>query len=651
MTVGRGLAFKLTFAILASTLLIFSAMLLSTYLDSRRMLLRRVEQNARNLAMATVYRLNTVLASVEKVPQDLAIFLESTALEGGELIKVLGKSVEGSAEVFGAAIAFEPYAYSANSLCFAPYFCKRDGRLSFSYLDCETYRYFYWDWYQLPKLLRRPVWSEPYYDEGGGNIVMSTYSVPFYEGEGDERSFLGVVTADVSLSWLQSYVSGIRIAQSGYAFLISKNGTFVTHPDQGLVMNQTIFTLAEARRDPRLRAIGRDMIAGKTGFVPFTSILTGKRCWMVYAPLPSNGWSLGVLFPQEELMADVTRLNRRVLLLAIGGFILLFVVIVVLSRTITRPLRSLAGATDRIASGDLDGPLPSIRSRDEVGTLAASIASMQEALKQYIQELTETTAAKERIESELKIARDIQMGIVPKLFPPFPSREELDIYADLVPAREVGGDLYDFFFLDGQTLCLTVGDVAGKGVPAALMMAVTQTLVKGKAAPGMSPEAIVRGVNHDLSQDNPSVTFVTLFLALLDVRTGRLRYCSAGHNPPYLLRSQGEVKPLPLTGDTVLGVMEELVYHAREVTLSPGDALFLYTDGITEAMNQEGELFGDQRLAQALKGLCTQDARPLAQGVFEAVEGFVQGAEQADDMTVVALRFKGEGPKGVPRQA
>jgi len=210
-------------------------------------------------------------------------------------------------------------------------------------------------------------------------------------------------------------------------------------------MNETIFSQAEARGDEELREIGREMIHGKSGFVPFRSILTGKLCWMVYAPLSSSRWSLAVLFPQDELMADVVRLNKIMITLGLLGFVFLLVVIVFIARSITRPLSVLAGAAEDIATGNLDVAIPEIKTGDEVGKLAQSFDYMTKSLKQYIAELTETTAAKERIESELQIAHDIQMGILQKIFPAFPDMPEFDLYATLEPAKEVGGDLFDFF--------------------------------------------------------------------------------------------------------------------------------------------------------------------------------------------------------------
>ncbi len=639
MMKNRGIAFKLILLILTSSTLIFISIFWYNYKFSRRIILTNIEQNAINLAGATVNKIDMMLRPVEKVAENLSFFLESTSFSGGEIIALLRSAVKKNPEIYGASIAFEPYAYDQNALCFAPYFYRNNGKIKFTYLGDEKYRYFNMDWYQIPKELDSPTWSEPYYDEGGGNIVMSTYSVPFYKKIQGEKIFMGIVTADISLSWLQNIVSSIKIAESGYGFLISKNGTFVTHPDEQIVMNETIFSVAEASEAPSLREIGRRMVKGKSGFIPVTSLVTKKKCWMVYAPLSSSGWSLGVLFPRDEMMADVSRLAHTVIILIISGFLFLLIVVVLIAGSITRPLSALVNATEEIATGNMEADLPPIKSMDEVGKLTHSFHSMKDSLKKYIEDLTNETAARERIESELNIAHDIQMGILPKTFPPFPERPEFDIYATIEPAKEVGGDLYDFFFMDENHLCFTVGDVSGKGVPAALLMAVTRTLIKTKATKGLSPAKVLSRVNEDLAIDNPSLMFVTLFMGILDVRTGDLEFSNGGHNPPYIIHANGKVTPLETTNGMALGVVEDFSYESRKVLLKKGDTLFVFTDGVTEAMNNEEELFSETRLENLIAETQNIPVEQLVEDVMEKIKEFSQGTQQTDDITMMVLRY------------
>ena len=653
---NRGIAFKLILAICVSVGLIFILIFSFNYRFSRNIIEKNVEDNARNLVQSQVNRIETVLLSVKKIPEILASFLENGSYHEEELLFLLRTVVENNPEIYGAAIAFEPYTFDRGLLYYAPYFYKHNGKIEFMNLGTPSYLYAYLDWYQIPKELNRPDWSEPYYDEGGGNILMATYSVPFYKNVGEKRQFMGIVTADINLGWFQEVVSSIQVLQTGYGFLISKNGTVITHPLKQLIMNETLFGVAEGRADTHLREIGRKMIRGESGFVPFRSIDSEKECWMYYTPIPSNGWSLAVLFPQDEFMADIVRLNRIVIILGITGLLLLSIAVAFIARSITNPLRAMARATKEIATGNLDVELPPAKSGDEVGKLSEAFQYMEKSLKEYIQQLTETTASKERIESELKIAHDIQMSILPKIFPPFPDRKEFDIFAMIEPAREVGGDFYDFFFIDDEHFCFTIGDVSGKGVPASLFMAVTKTLIKAKTLGDADPGSILTKVNKDLSQGNEACMFVTSFIAVLNTKTGELLYANGGHNPPLMIRSEnhppfreggdegfsGEVEFLAVSKGLVVGVMEDYVYQTDRIPLKPGDSIFIYTDGVTEAMNEQEELFSDERLKKQTIKLQGKSIQEIIAGTMEEIKSFSHGAPQSDDITMMVMRFREE---------
>jgi sigma-B regulation protein RsbU (phosphoserine phosphatase) len=252
----------------------------------------------------------------------------------------------------------------------------------------------------------------------------------------------------------------------------------------------------------------------------------------------------------------------------------------------------------------------------------------------------ETESQKELIEGELRVAWEIQMSIVPKIFPAFPHRPEFDIYAVLEPAKEVGGDLYDFFLLDDDHLCFTIGDVSGKGVPASLFMAVTKTLIKSTAGIGMTPAEILCKVNENLCQDNDSGMFVTEFLGILHIPSGDVMYSNGGHNLPYMVHPDGSCTALPQTPGMAMGVMEGLHYGLNTIKLNSGDSLFLYTDGITEAMNIKGELFTEERLERVLADCGYCQAAEQIDRVLRAVKTHAQGAQQSDDITMVALKYK-----------
>ncbi|MBL7192155.1 SpoIIE family protein phosphatase [bacterium] len=644
MLKNSGIAAKLIFFICLSGALILTALLMYNYFVTRNIVMKDLRRNAKNLACSTVNKIEAVLNPIEKVPESLAHFLEFSEYDRKELLDYLKAVVSNNPEIYGAAIAFEPHAFIEDSLYFSPYYCKDADSVKLTYLGGESYQYFYWDWYQVPKKLQKPIWSEPYYDEGGGEIVMSTYSVPFYHWVNGERKFYGIVTADISIDWLQDLVRSIHIYKSGYGFLISHNGTFLTYPpDENLIMNETIFTLAESINDKDLREIGNSMLKGDSGFVQTSALTKGQGSWLYYAPLPSSGWSLGVLFPEKELMADIYRLSAILIILGIAGLVLLSITVALISTGITKPLRALVKAASTAAEGDLDFALPPARCRDEAGKLSDAFNYMISSLKDYIQKLTETTAAKERIESELNVAHNIQMSIIPRMFPPFPEREEFDLHAVLKPARQVGGDYYDFFFLDDDHLCFTIGDVSGKGVPASLYMAITRTLIRAKSGHGLSPALMMTRVNQDLCVDNDSSMFVTIFLGILDARTGGLEFCNGGHDLPFIISAEGKIGALGESDGLIVGIIPDYEYNNRNITLKAGDAIFLFTDGVTEAMNAEEDMFSRERLEEVLGEIKSDNPADYSQMVLKAVEKFAGDNPQSDDITLLTLVYYGRG--------
>ncbi len=634
---GRGLALKLTLFILAGAGSIFLAAFLYNYHYSRRLLLADLEEKGRNLTLSTVYRIDAVLKGIETVPTFLAYSLERRPRGKEEIINQLEEFLISVPEIWGAGAAFEPYGYEKTLLYFAPYFSREGNGIKFTLVGDDSYRYFGWDWYQIPKELDRPSWIEPYFGPAG-NVLMTTYSVPFYRREGNARRFAGVVVADVSLDWLTTMVSQVTRYESGYAFLISQNGIFVTHPDAKWIMRESIFSVAEAAGDENLRRIGRCMIAGGQGFARLTG-LSGSPQWIYYAPLPSNGWSLGVVISEEELFAGLARLNRTVALIGAIGLMLLAAVVVLVAGTITRPLRELAARTREMAEGNLDVDMGIVRSRDEVGELTRSFDHMRGALKEYMADLARTTAIKERMESELAIARNIQMSFLTRTFPSPAEEPRFELWASLEPAREVGGDLYDFAVIDDRRLYVTVGDVSGKGVPAALFMAVTQTLMKGMAPHVVGPSQILSRVNEDLCRENDTSMFVSLFCAFLDLRTGVLSFSNGGHNPPVLLRRGAPATLLSVPDGLMVGITEDTSFRTETVTLEAGDLVLLYTDGVVEAVNGDGAFYSTERLLSVAEGLRGGSCRAIVEGVLQSVTEFAAGESQADDITVLVLRY------------
>ncbi len=632
---------KLVLVITLCSTLIFAVALGYNYYSSRSILEKELESNARNLSLSLVNRVETELSVVSRVTEGVARALETGRYSEKELHTLIRTTVEKNPEIFGSGVAFEPYAFSKTSRLYAPYYYRENGKIAFTRLDTSYLYvpYLLWDWYQSPRELGRLEWSEPYFDDGGGNLAMSTCSVPFYGETDGVRHLKGIVATDITLDSLTKLVSSVKILKTGYAALLSRNGMVLAHPLKDAVMNESFFSIAEARNDPSLRELGKKMVAGETGFIRYNS-LVGVRSWMYYAPIRSTGWTLAVLFPEAELLENINRLSLIMGVIGFAGVLLLTAAVVYIARSITKPLRSLAEATHVMASGNFDLELPVVRSNDEVGVLAQDFQVMKESLKEYIKNLTETTAAKERIQSELQVAADIQASLLPRQFPAFPERSEFDIFASMDPAKEIGGDFYDFFFIDDDNFCFLIADVAGKGVPAALYMMVAKTLLKSEAQRLGEPDQILAYVNKTLAIDNDSCMFATVFCAILEISTGTVRFANAGHNPPLVMDSQG-VRYLALKSGFVLGPMADTVYETERLIMQPGDTLFLYTDGVTEATNLTDDLFGEPKLLNALQDGPRQESDQMIHAIRDEVTRHANGAPQSDDVTMVAITYRG----------
>ncbi|MDQ5987829.1 MAG: phosphoserine phosphatase RsbU/P [Syntrophus sp. SKADARSKE-3] len=672
MLANRSIAFKLILIITICSACIFMMIFGYNYYRSHIILEKELENNARNLTLASVNRVETVLNGVTKASEGLARSLEHGATTHELRIALLKAVLADNPQIYGCGAAFEPHATGPYSRPYAPYF-RRDKE-NLVYVTESSFLYLRKDWYQISREMEAVEWTEPYYDENGTGILMATCSVPFFETTNGSRRLSGIVVSDISLEWLTQLVGSIKVLQSGYAFLLSRNGTIVTHPDREMIMNDTIFSIAESRNDPALRILGKRMIKGGSGFIPFTSF-KGDQSWLYYAPIPSVGWTLAVVFPEAELLAQVKTLSITGAIMGLVGIFLLALVVTFIARSITTPLSHLAEATAEIAGGNFDVELPPVRSHDEVGklnvafrvmkssldekvclnnerlaarshdevdTLTIAFQVMRNSLKDHIKKLTETTVAKERIESELNIAHDIQMGLLPKIFPPFPDRQEFDLFALMQPAKEVGGDFYDFFFIDDTHLCLVIADVSGKGVPAALFMAMSMTLIKATARYGLSPDEILSRVNNELARGNDSCMFVTTFFGIFDTESGELAYANGGHNPPLHLKRDGTISWLPISGCPMVGTLEDVTYQREQLLLEPGDSLFLYTDGVTEAMNLREEPFSEEQLELGLSTLQGSGIRDIVYGIMANIRSFTGKAPQSDDITMMMIRYLGK---------
>ena len=357
---------------------------------------------------------------------------------------------------------------------------------------------------------------------------------------------------------------------------------------------------------------------------------------LIHEPVGTTGYNAAIVCSRRDILASYTPLLVYGAVAFFIGLVVLFSICTITIYHMVKPLHLFTESARLIAEGNLDAPLPVIKSQDELLQLHDSFSHMQVSLKKYIEDLKVTTATKEHMTSELAIAHDIQMGMIPTRFP---QRDDVDLYASLKPAKEVGGDLYDFIF-DNDELFVIVGDVAGKGVPASLYMAVTRTLFRNLAGNFQSACNIVREINKAIVSDNDSCLFVTLFVGVLDFRTRLMTYCNASHNAPLVVDEDGKSRYLEVVPNVPVGLVEHYDYVEQYLEFKPGMALLLYTDGLTEAMDKERHLFGEQRLQEALHHAATLPSEDIVTHIQRQVAGFIGEADQSDDLTMLCMRYR-----------
>ena len=490
-------------------------------------------------------------------------------------------------------------------------------------------------------------WCLPYVDSMSTKRPMVTYSVPLYDAA---DSVYAVLCADVSLEWVHSIVEEAKPYDYSRVIVLSRDSQYVCHPDPEWIQSVNVIDQANKLKNAEFLNLASRMLSWQRGIdtlkEDITVISSGKpreeKSIVYYAPVKSVQWSVSFTMPEAKIMEQPNELQRWMIVLYVVMLILISIALNLVMRAQIWPLKQLANATREIAQGHFDKDLPVIHTHDEIRHLRDSFEEMQGSLANYIDELQKTTSSKAVIENEIRVASGIQASMLPKIYPPYPERNDIEIYGMLTPAKAVGGDLYDFYIRD-EKLFFCIGDVSGKGVPASLVMAVTRSLFRTISAHEARPDHILFQINDTLSEENESLMFVTLFIGVLDLPSGRLRYSNAGHDAPLLIGSS--VDTLPCDANIPAGITAGWKYTSQEVLISPQTAIFLYTDGLTEAENARHDQFGKERVVSRAHELQAENVRnpqQLINAVHDSVIAFVNGAEQSDDMTMLAIQYTKE---------
>ena len=635
--IRRKLSVRVSLWVVFFAAVIFVAALGLLFYQAREAVRQEAFSRATQILDKTSLRVDSILNRVE-VASNMTKWLVQRHPDRADSMFVYSRSMlENNPDFYNCSIAFEPYYFNDKGRYFSAYSKFVGDSLRTIQGGSDHYQYFFVDWYLMPKLLDRPCWTEPYFDldlATDASEMVTSYCQTIKDRQGQ---VIGVINVSLSLNWLSHTISAIKPYPNSYSIMIGRGGTYFVHPDTTKIARETIFTQTIEQPDTAMTALGYAMQHGEEGVKHM--MIDGNDSYVFYKPLGQTGCSMAIVCPESDIFSSFDRLRRTIMsIVTVGLLLMLYFFIRIITREL-KPLERLADEAETIASGQFDAELPDFQRIDEIGQLSHSFGNMQQSLVKYIEELKTTTAQKASIESDLRIASDIQMGMLPEKFPTRADRDDVQLYASLTPAKEVGGDLFDFYFRD-EKLYFCIGDVSGKGVPASLFMAVTRSTFRTVSAHESMPDRIVTIMNKTIADMNKNHMFVTLFVGVLDLPTGLLHYCNAGHDAPLLVGAG--VGELPCDANIPVGFRPKWQFSLQEAQIYSGTTIFLFTDGLTEAMDAHKAQFKMERVTDvACRALDSRQHEPhqLIARMTEAVHQFVGDAEQSDDLTMMAIQF------------
>lgn len=629
----HSLAARLSLWIVSLGAIIFISVLSTNYFLSRLLLEDYVNDLAITATSSTIRKIETRLYAVSSNADSLASVISNTEVSENQIHQTIKAFLDTNSTIFGITVALEPHVLIESLGDFSPYYYRKENNIAFSDLADSQYQYRNRPWYSESKTENAAVWSEPYLDVGGGNIFMVTYSTPIHLADG--KTFAGVATADINLTLLDEIVKQIKIGETGYGFILSSNDTVIAHPDKSLNMIKLDETNVKAENWKRYLKSKTD---SSSAYFKTLCYDREEHCWIAIETLGNTGWKVIIVIPEQELIAKINKLTMKISIIAFAGLLILVFVVVLVTRHFTKPLGSLALATKDIGLGNLDAELPEPIRKDEIGSLTNDFSSMRLALKKYITRLKETTAKQQKLESEIQIAKDIQMSMIPGGGNVSITKNNYQLYCLLRPARSVGGDLY-YYQQSGQQLDFFIGDVSDKGVPAALFMAKTVTLYTRALKEKLTPGQTLVMMNDLLTQNNDACMFVTALCGSIDLNTGIIVMANAGHMNP-VSKNRLQTKEYEIQGATALGLIDGVEYHDVKFRLDKNTSLIMYTDGISEAHDSDGSQYTDERLIRLIDSIHSSSIEDIGKNIIKSVDDFAAGTEQFDDITLLIIRYE-----------
>lgn len=644
----QSLFFKLSLGILISAFIGITLLIGVVTQRSKRIIEEQILELTDNAIRASVENVNHLVLETEQAVRGLRNTLNHLHRADVESIRIglqsTIKAIHNSGlNLSHAAIYVFPTAKGRAGTMYSAF--ADDHQI---YFKQEIYPNIYkkFPWLQEAASEEKIYWSEPYDSPNSPTPSMVISCVLPFKFQGQDH-INGLVSISVDIQDIQEYMNESPFSHNGQLLLISKKGLYITHPDPEINLKLTIYELAQKLKLPKIAQVGEKVLSGQSGHIrtPYSS-LYGKPTVFFFAPVPTLKWGVSLVYAQDQLFKPITDLQAMIILTAALGLPLFIFFIGKVCHDSTRPLRKLAQIATQYGKGDFSADPAGSVTEDEIGTLSKAFYNMRFHLMEYINKEKKEASERQKILSEMEIAKQIQLSALPFVFP---QHEKFELHALMYPARKIGGDFYDFFFLNKHKIALVIADVSGKGISAALYMMQAQEIIKHTAQYTRSIEKVFERVNDVLCEGNKACMFVSAFFAVIDLESGEMEYVNAGHMPPFIIAGENCQKLEPLK-NFVLGIREGISYHAQKIILPPQSFLYLYTDGITEAENTQGEFYGEKRLYEILcRG--KKSARKLNSDILNDIAKFSRNTSQSDDITMLCFFYRGPSENSMETDA
>jgi sigma-B regulation protein RsbU (phosphoserine phosphatase) len=616
----KGISFRLNSHVTAFAILIISVVVYINYHFSNKILIGKIEEGAINQSNLVISKVARITVGAEEIARnvsyqalyyykndDLDFFLHQV-LASNKILESI------HVELFNDIQA----KFTA---------CQSTGQCQHR---CNSENNIFPD---NSEAMNHGIWSEPFYCMNDTLHLLVAYRMPIYFP--DSKKIAGMVFCEISLRKMKQMLSELKIGSQGYAFIIEKSGNYITHPKDDWILNKNFFKKPTFIFQDKLEKIELKIRNGEKGAgYGISEYLGNQPSWFYFAPLVNSDWTIIIVIPEKELFKEIGIIFQKIIWVSGFGILLLFILNMLIFKRILTPLAQITHSIQRFSSL----PGKEQESKDEIKMLADSLKDWQEKYGYLINERNKTASERLKYEKDLNSAREIQLNIIPTGKPDFSGHPEIDLYAILKPAETVGGDLYDYFFIDENHLLVAIGDVSGKGIPASLFMAVASTLIKTNAKI-LSAKDLVTQVNSELSDRNANQYFLTLFVGILDVRSGVMDYCNAAHNYPYILHANGTITSLSKSHGLPLGIYKDKLYKSSSAQLRYGDLILLYTDGVINSTDSHNHHYGSDKLEKNIQNLSDMSSEEVVNRLVKSIVIYEGGSRQSDDITLVALRY------------